>query len=129
MAAARHRVRAHGLEREPEPRAAADAHRGRHVDGDLPAELLADMRGDRHLVVIVHAGGDRVVREREVTRWSRPLEPVLVGVPNLVGLTWPEALGATSERGLGLRRNGRNGHRRVNAAPASSASTESHGTR
>lgn len=30
---------------------------------------------------------------------------VLVGVPDLVGLTWPEALGATAARGLGLRRN------------------------
>jgi methionine-rich copper-binding protein CopC len=34
-----------------------------------------------------------------------PMSPVLVGVPNVIGLTWPEALGATSERGLGLRRN------------------------
>jgi hypothetical protein len=33
------------------------------------------------------------------------MSPVLVGVPNLVGLTWPQALGATSARGLGLRRN------------------------
>ncbi len=33
------------------------------------------------------------------------MSPVLVGVPNLVGLTWSEAMGATSARGLGLRRN------------------------
>jgi hypothetical protein len=33
------------------------------------------------------------------------MSPVLVGVPNLLGLTWPEALGATSARGLGLRRS------------------------
>src|SRR5439155_6943242 len=33
------------------------------------------------------------------------MSAVLVGVPNLVGLTWPQALGATSARGLGLRRN------------------------
>jgi hypothetical protein len=33
------------------------------------------------------------------------MSPALVGVPNLVGLTWPQALGATTARGLGLRRN------------------------
>jgi hypothetical protein len=33
------------------------------------------------------------------------MSPVLVGVPNLVGLTWTQALGVTSARGLGLRRN------------------------
>jgi hypothetical protein len=33
------------------------------------------------------------------------MSPVLVGVPNLVGLSWPQALGATSARGLGLRRS------------------------
>jgi hypothetical protein len=33
------------------------------------------------------------------------MSSVLVGVPNLVGLTWPQALGATSARGLGLQRN------------------------
>ncbi len=33
------------------------------------------------------------------------MSPVLVGVPNLVGLTWSQALGATTARGLGLRRN------------------------
>jgi Bacterial Ig-like domain len=33
------------------------------------------------------------------------MSAVLVGVPNLVGLTWPQALGATTARGLGLRRN------------------------
>jgi hypothetical protein len=33
------------------------------------------------------------------------MSPVLVGVPNLVGLTWSEAGGATSARGLGLRRS------------------------
>jgi hypothetical protein len=33
------------------------------------------------------------------------MSSVLVGVPNLVGLTWSQALGATSARGLGLRRN------------------------
>jgi len=33
------------------------------------------------------------------------MSPVLVGVPNLLGLTWPQALGATSVRGLGLRRD------------------------
>ena len=31
--------------------------------------------------------------------------PVLVGVPNLVGLDWTHALGATSARGLGLKRD------------------------
>ena len=31
--------------------------------------------------------------------------PVLVGVPNLVGLDWMHALGATSARGLGLKRD------------------------
>jgi hypothetical protein len=30
------------------------------------------------------------------------MSPVLVGVPDLVGLTWAQALGATSARGLGL---------------------------
>jgi len=33
------------------------------------------------------------------------MSSVLVGVPNLVGLTWPQAVGATAARGLGLRRN------------------------
>jgi hypothetical protein len=33
------------------------------------------------------------------------MSPVLVGVPNLVGLTWSQAIGATTARGLGLRRN------------------------
>jgi hypothetical protein len=33
------------------------------------------------------------------------MSPVLVGVPDLVGLTWSQALGATTSRGLGLRRN------------------------
>jgi hypothetical protein len=33
------------------------------------------------------------------------MSPVLVGVPNLVDLSWSEALGATSARGLGLQRN------------------------
>lgn len=33
------------------------------------------------------------------------ISPVLVGVPDLVGLTWPQALGATTSRGLGLRRD------------------------
>jgi hypothetical protein len=33
------------------------------------------------------------------------MSSVLVGVPNLVGLTWPQALGATTARGLGLKRN------------------------
>jgi len=33
------------------------------------------------------------------------MSSVLVSVPNLVGLTWPQALGATSARGLGLKRN------------------------
>lgn len=33
------------------------------------------------------------------------MSPVLVGVPNLVGLNWSQAVGATSARGLGLRRN------------------------
>jgi hypothetical protein len=31
------------------------------------------------------------------------MSPVLVGVPNLLGLTWSQALGATKARGLGLR--------------------------
>jgi len=33
------------------------------------------------------------------------MSPVLVGVPNLVGLTWSQALSATNARGLGLRRD------------------------
>ena len=33
------------------------------------------------------------------------MSPVLVGVPNLLGLDWAHALGATSARGLGLRRD------------------------
>lgn len=33
------------------------------------------------------------------------MSPVLVGVPNVVGLTWSQALGATTARGLGLRRS------------------------
>jgi Big-like domain-containing protein len=33
------------------------------------------------------------------------MSPVLVGVPNLLGLTWPQALGATSVYGLALRRS------------------------
>src|SRR5258705_6723522 len=33
------------------------------------------------------------------------MSPVLLGVPNLVGLNWSQAVGATSARGLGLRRN------------------------
>ncbi len=33
------------------------------------------------------------------------MSSVLVGVPNLVGLTWPQALGATTARGLSLTRN------------------------
>ena len=33
------------------------------------------------------------------------MSPVLVGVPKLVGLTWAQALDATSARGLGLHRN------------------------
>jgi len=33
------------------------------------------------------------------------MSPVLVGVPNLVGLTWSQALGAANARGLGLQRN------------------------
>ena len=33
------------------------------------------------------------------------MSQVLVGVPNLVGLTWSQALGATTARGLGLQRN------------------------
>ncbi len=33
------------------------------------------------------------------------MSPVLVGVPDLVGLTWSQALGATTSRGLGLSRN------------------------
>jgi hypothetical protein len=33
------------------------------------------------------------------------MSAVLVGVPNLVGLTWSQALGATTARGLGLSRN------------------------
>jgi hypothetical protein len=31
------------------------------------------------------------------------MSPVLVGVPNLLGLTWPQAIGATSARGLAAR--------------------------
>lgn len=34
------------------------------------------------------------------------MSPVLVGVPNLVGLSWPEALDAASARGLVLKRDG-----------------------
>ncbi len=34
------------------------------------------------------------------------MSPVLVSVPNLVGLIWSQALGATAARGLGLRRDG-----------------------
>ena len=33
------------------------------------------------------------------------MSPVLVGVPNLVGLTWSQALGTANARGLGLQRN------------------------
>jgi hypothetical protein len=33
------------------------------------------------------------------------MSPVLVGVPNLVGLNWAQAVGATSARGLGLKRD------------------------
>ncbi len=33
------------------------------------------------------------------------MSPVLVGVPDLVGLTWSQALGAANARGLGLQRN------------------------
>jgi hypothetical protein len=33
------------------------------------------------------------------------MSPVLVGVPNLVGLTWSQALGAANARGLALQRN------------------------
>jgi hypothetical protein len=33
------------------------------------------------------------------------MSAVLVGVPNLVGLTWPQAVSATSSRGLALRRD------------------------
>ena len=33
------------------------------------------------------------------------MSPVLVGVPNLVGLTWSQALGAANARGLGLQRS------------------------
>jgi len=33
------------------------------------------------------------------------MSSVLVGVPNLVGLTWPQALSATTARGLALMRN------------------------
>jgi hypothetical protein len=33
------------------------------------------------------------------------MSPVLVGVPNLIGLNWSQAVGATSARGLGLKRD------------------------